>query len=136
MALMPQRTVYRTSHRGIMKGNATRCNNVKFGEFGLQALEECWLKGVQIEAARVAINRSLNRRGKMWVRAFPHKPVSKRPPETRMGHGKGNPEFWVCVVRPGMVLFEVEGVGASVVKEAFAKASGKLPIRVRMIQRD
>lgn len=136
MALMPARTKFRTSQRGKMKGNATRCNNVSFGNFGLQALEECWLKGVQIEAARIAINRTLNRRGKMWVRAFPQKPISKRPPETRMGHGKGNPEFWVSVVRPGMVLFEVEGVGLTLAKEAFRKAAGKLPIRVRLIQRE
>lgn len=136
MALMPARTVYRSSQRGHVKGNATRCNCVSFGDFGLQALETCWLKGVQIEAARIAINRTLNRRGKMWVRAFPQKPISKRPPETRMGHGKGNVEFWVCVVRPGMVLYEIEGVGASLAKEAFRKAAGKLPIRVRLIQRD
>lgn len=136
MALMPQRTIYRTSQRGKMKGSATRCNNISFGEFGLQVLESCWMKGIQIEAARVAINRTLNRRGKMWVRAFPQKPVSKRPPETRMGKGKGQPEFWVCVVRRGMVLFEVEGVGMSIVREAFAKAAGKLPVRVRMIHRE
>lgn len=108
MALMPKRTVYRSSHRGKMKGSETRGNKVSFGEYGLQALESAWIKGVQIEAARISINRHLKRKGKLWIRVFPSKPVSKRPPETRMGKGKGNPEFWVAVVKPGKVLFEVE----------------------------
>lgn len=136
MALMPKRTTYRSSHRGMMKGDETRGAKISFGEFGLQALEQVWLTAVQIEAARVAINRHLKRKGKLWIRVFPSKPVSKRPPETRMGKGKGSPEFWVCVVRPGRVLFEVEGVGQTLVREAFRRAASKLPIRVRMITRE
>ncbi|EKD86501.1 MAG: 50S ribosomal protein L16 [uncultured bacterium] len=136
MALMPKRTVYRSSQRGKMKGIATRGNKLSFGEYGIQALEQCWLSAVQIEAGRIAINRYLKRKGKLWVRVFPNKPVSKRPPETRMGKGKGNPEFWVSVVRPGKILYEVEGAGESEVREAFRRAASKLPIRVRMLKRE
>jgi large subunit ribosomal protein L16 len=135
MALMPQRTVYRTSQRGKIRGAATRGNRVSFGQFGLQALEPCWMKGNQIEAARVAINRAMKRGGKLWIRVFPNKPVSKRPPETRMGKGKGNPEFWVAVVQRGKILFEVEGAGETVIRDAFRRAASKLPIRVRMVSR-
>lgn len=136
MALMPKRTVYRTSQRGMMKGLATRGNSLEFGEYGIQSLEPVWLKGVHIEAARVAINRHLKRKGKIWIRVFPDKPVSKRPPETRMGKGKGNPEFWVAVVRPGKVLFEVEGVGPVIAREAFRRAAAKLPMKVRFVSRE
>ena len=135
MALMPKRTVYRTEQRGNNKGKATRGNKVSFGEFGLQALESCWLSGVQIEAARIAINRHMKRKGKLWIRVFPNKPVSKRPPETRMGKGKGNPEFWVSVVKKGKILYEVEGVGTTIAREALRSAADKLPIRVSMVTR-
>jgi large subunit ribosomal protein L16 len=136
MALMPKRTVYRSSHRGRFKGKATRGGEVSFGDYGLQALEPALLTGVQIEAARIAINRMMKRRGKIWIRAFPDKPVTKRPPETRMGKGKGNPDRWVCVVLPGKVIFEIEGVGISVAKEAFRRASAKLPFRTKLKERD
>ncbi len=136
MALMPRRTKYRSSHRGKLKGNETRGNKVSFGEFGLQSLGTAWLTGVQIEAARISINRYLKRKGKVWIRVYPVKPVSKRPPETRMGKGKGNPEFWVCPIRPGRVIFEVQGAGAGDVREAFRRAASKLPVRVRMITRE
>ncbi len=136
MSLMPSRTKFRTAQRDRMKGSATRGQTVTFGEYGLQAMDSHWITGVQIEAARVAINRAMKRKGKMWVRAFPQKPISKRPPETRMGHGKGNVEFWVAEVHMGKVLFEVEGVGLAVAKTAFRLAAAKLPIRVRLVSRD
>ncbi len=135
MALMPKRTKFRKSQRGSRKGNATRGNRVNFGEFGLQTLERGWITSQQIESCRVAINRHMKRRGKIWIRIFPHKPVSSRPPETRMGKGKGAPELWVAVVRPGHVLFEVGGITESLAKEALRRAANKLPVRVRMIAR-
>ncbi|MBN2144886.1 MAG: 50S ribosomal protein L16 [Candidatus Aureabacteria bacterium] len=135
MALMPKKTTYRTSQRDRIKGVATRGNHVSFGEYGLQALEECWLKGIQIEAARVAINRFIKKYGKVWIRVFPDKPISKKPPETRQGKGKGNVEFWASVIKPGKILFELEGVNLTTAKEAFRRASAKLPIRVRLITR-
>ena len=135
MVLMPKKTTYRTSQRDRIKGVATRGNRVSFGEFGLQSLEECWLKGVHIESARIAINRFIKKHGKVWIRVFPDKPISKKPPETRQGKGKGNVEFWAAVIRPGKVLFEVEGVGLAMAKEAFRRAAAKLPIRVRLITR-
>jgi large subunit ribosomal protein L16 len=135
MALMPKRTKFRSSQRGRIKGAATRGNAVNFGEYGLQALQACWMTGVQIEAARISINRHIKRKGKVFIRVFPDKPVTKRPPETRMGKGKGNPEYWVCVVRPGRILFELEGVGPTEAKEALRRAANKLPVRTRMVTR-
>lgn len=134
--MMPKRTKYRKQQRGRRRGRATRCNKVDFGDFGLQALEAEWITARQIEAARVAISRAVKRSGKMWIRVFPDKPVSKKPAETRMGKGKGAPEFWVCVVKPGRVLFELEGVTATQAKQALKLAAAKLPIRTRMITRE
>ncbi len=134
--MMPKRTKYRKQHRGRRRGTASRCNQVDFGDFGLQALEAAWISARQIEAARVAISRSVKRSGKMWIRVFPDKPVTKKPAETRMGKGKGPPEFWVCVVKPGRVLFELEGVTAAQAKEALKLAAAKLPIKTKMITRE
>jgi len=135
MPLMPKRVKFRKSQRGSRAGNAQRGTKVSFGEFGLQTLERGWITSQQIESCRVAINRHMKRRGKIWIRIFPHKPVSSRPPETRMGKGKGAPELWVAVVRPGHVLFEVGGITESLAKEALRRAANKLPVRVRMIAR-
>lgn len=136
MALMPSRTKYRKCHRGSRAGNATRGTNIDFGEFGLQSLGRAWITSQQIEACRVAINRALKRKGKVWIRIFPHKPVTSRPPETRMGKGKGAPEYWVAVVRPGLMLFEIGGAPESAAKEAFRLASAKLGLRCRFVSRD
>ncbi len=136
MALMPSRTKYRKAHRGSRAGNATRGTKIDFGEFGLQAIGRAWITSQQIEACRVAINRYLKRKGKVWIRIFPHKPITKRPPETRMGKGKGAPEFWVAVVRPGVVMFEVGGATESTAKEAFRLAAAKLGVRCRFLRRD
>ncbi len=133
---MPSRTKYRKCHRGSRAGNATRGTNVDFGEFGLQSLGRAWITSQQIEACRVAINRALKRKGKVWIRIFPHKPVTSRPPETRMGKGKGAPEYWVAVVRPGLMLFEIGGAPESAAKEAFRLASAKLGLRCRFVSRD
>ena len=122
--------------RGSRSGNAQRGTNVDFGEYGLQTLDRGWIKNTQIEACRVAITRNLKRKGKVFIRIFPHKPVTARPPETRMGKGKGAPEFWVAVVRPGLVLFEIGGATESVAKEAFRLASAKLGLRCRFLARD
>jgi large subunit ribosomal protein L16 len=135
MALMPKRTIYRSSQRGRIKGPATRGNQVNFGEYGLQTLQQGWITGVQIESARIAINRHLKRKGKVFIRIFPQKPVTKRPPETRMGKGKGSPEYWVAVVQAGKILFELEGVGSTDAKEAFRRAANKLPVRTRLVRR-
>lgn len=133
--LMPKRTKYRKQQRGRRRGKATRCNKVDFGDYGLQALEAAWITARQIEAARVAISRAVKRSGKMWIRIFPDKPVTKKPAETRMGKGKGPPEFWVCVVKPGRMLFELEGVTADQAKKAFLLASAKLPIKTQLVVR-
>ncbi|MCC6884388.1 MAG: 50S ribosomal protein L16 [Verrucomicrobiales bacterium] len=135
MPLMPSRMKFRKSHRGSRAGNAQRGTRVSFGEFGLQALGRAWITNNQIEACRIAINRYLKRRGKVWIRIFPHKSVTARPPETRMGKGKGAPEFWVAVVLPGTMLFEVAGVSESAAKEAMRLASNKLGIRCRFVTR-
>jgi large subunit ribosomal protein L16 len=119
MALLPNRTKYRKTQRGNRGGNAQRGTKVSYGEFGIQALERGWVKNNQIEACRVAITRNMRRKGKVFIRIFPHKPVTARPPETRMGKGKGAPEFWVAVVLPGHMLFEVSGVPESLAKESF-----------------
>lgn len=135
MSLMPARVKYRRMHRGSRKGMASRATKIDFGSYGLQALDRGWLKGIQIEAARVAITRNMKRKGKVWIRIFPQKSVSKKPLETRMGKGKGAPEFWVAVIRPGSVLFEMDGVPENTARESFALAAAKLPIRTRFIER-
>ncbi len=133
--LMPKRVKFRKHHRGRMTGKAFRGNKVSFGEYGLQALECGWITNRQIEAARVALTRRIKRGGKVWIRLFPDKPFTKKPAETRMGKGKGNPEGWVAVVRPGRVMFELEGVPYELAREAMRLASRKLPLRSRMIRR-
>ena len=135
MALMPKRVKYRKAQRGRMKGKATRCASVAFGDFGLKALEPGWITQRQIEASRVALTRLMKREGKVWIRIFPTKPVTKKPAETRMGSGKGAPEFWVAVVKPGTILFELGGIKRSVATEAFDLAAHKLPIKTRMVVR-
>jgi len=132
--LMPKRTKYRKQQRGRRRGYATRGNTLHFGSFGLQAREACWLTANQIEAARVAITRHVKRVGKLWIRVFPDKPTSKKPLETRMGKGKGAPEMWVAVVRPGLVLFELEGVTPTLARQAMRLASHKLPIRTKFLE--
>lgn len=134
--LMPKKVKYRKSQRGRMRGKAGRGASLSFGEFGLQALEPCWLSARQLEAGRITITRHMKRRGKLWVRAFPWKPVTKKPTEVRMGKGKGDPEFWVDVVRPGRIIYELEGVPESVAKEAMRLAGHKLPIKTRFISRE
>jgi large subunit ribosomal protein L16 len=134
--LMPKKTKYRRQHRGRMRGKASRGNSLHFGDYGLQALEPCWLTSRQIEAARVAMTRHARRGGKVWIRIYPDKPVTKKPPETRMGKGKGTPEYWVAVVKPGRVLFEMSGVPDDVAREAMRLASHKLPIRTRVLSRE
>ncbi len=135
MPLLPKRVKYRKSQRGSRAGNATRGTELDFGEFGLQALERCWMTNIQIEAARVALTRNMKRKGKLWIRIFPHKSVTARPPETRMGKGKGAPEYWVAVVRPGAMLFELDGLPESVARESLRLAANKLPIRTRFVTR-
>ena len=134
--LMPAKVKYRKSQRGRMRGKASRGAELSFGEFGLQALEPCWLTARQIEAGRITITRFMKRRGKLWVRVFPWKPVTKKPTEVRMGKGKGDPEFWVDVIRPGRIIFELEGIPDSVAKEAMRLAAHKLPIKTRFISRE
>lgn len=135
MALMPERVKYRKMHRGNRAGTAMSGNKVSFGEYGLQAMERCWMTSKQIEAARVAITRTMKRHGKMWIRIFPHKSYTKKPLETRMGKGKGPLEGWVAVVRPATVLFEVDGVPEAVARESMRLAATKLPIRTRFVTR-
>lgn len=131
--LMPKKTKYRKQHRGRMSGQATRGSEISFGQYALQALEPAWITSRQIEAGRIAMTRHVRRGGKVWIRAFPDKPVSKKPAETRMGKGKGGPEFWVAVVKPGFILYEMDGVDESVAREAMRLASHKLPILTRFI---
>src|SRR6185503_6009241 len=135
MPLMPSRVKYRKMHRGNRAGLATRGNSVAFGEYGLQSLERCWLDTKQIEAARVAINRHMKRRGKVWIRVFPQKSYTKKPLETRMGKGKGPLESWVAVIKPATVLFEVDGVPETVAREGMRLAATKLPISTKFISR-
>ena len=134
--LMPKRVKYRKLQRGKIKGNATRGGTIAFGEFALQALEPTWITDRQIEAARVAMTRYIKRGGKVWVRIFPDKSVTKKPAETRMGSGKGAPEFWVCVVKPGRILFELAGVSEQVAREAMRLAAFKLPIKTAFLSRE
>ncbi len=133
---MPRKVKYRKSQRGSRAGNANRGTKLSFGDYGLQTLERGWIKNNQIEACRVTINRYLKRKGKVWIRIFPHKPTTSRPPETRMGKGKGAPEHWVAVVRPGLMLFEVAGVSESVAREALRRAANKLGQSCRFVKRD
>lgn len=135
MPLMPKRVKHRMVQRGSRKGTAQSGNTLAFGEYGLKALERAWVKATQIEACRVAMNRHMKRRGKVWVRIFPDKPVSKKPLETRMGKGKGAPEFWVAVVLPGAMLFEMDGVPEPMAREALRLAASKLPIRTMFVKR-
>lgn len=134
--LIPKRVKHRKQQRGRRRGYATRGNKLDFGDYGLQALERAWITANQIEAARVAITRHVKRQGKLWVRVFPDKPVSKKPLEVRMGKGKGAPEFWVAVVRPGLMMFELEGVPRDVAKEAMRLAGHKMPIAVKFVERE
>jgi len=132
---MPKRVKYRKVQRGRMRGMARRGNTVTMGDYGLQALEPAWITNTQIEAARVAMTRHMRRGGKIWIKIFPDKPVTKKPAEVRMGSGKGNPEYWVAVVRPGRVLFEVAGVSEDVAREALRLAAHKLPIKTQVVAR-
>ncbi len=134
--LMPKRTKYRKMHKGRLKGRATRGCTIAFGEYGLQALEPVWITSRQIEAARRAITRHIRRGGKVWIRIFPDKPITRKPAETRMGGGKGAPDHWVAVVKPGRILFEVAGISREVAEEAMRLASHKLPIRCRFVARE
>jgi large subunit ribosomal protein L16 len=134
--MMPKRIKFRKQQRGRRKGRAKGANKLDFGEFGLMALEPGWITARQIEAARVAVSKTLKKHGKVWVRLFPDKPVSKKPAETRMGKGKGAPEFWVAVARPGRVMFEVEGLIEPEAREAMRLAASKLPIRTRILKRE
>ena len=134
--LMPKRVKYRKAQRGRMKGTAQRGAALAFGEYGLKALEPGWVTNRQIEAARVALTRSLKRGGKIWIRIFPDKPVTKKPAETRMGSGKGSPEWWVANVKPGRVLFELSGVDETIAREAMRRAQHKLPLKTRFISRE
>ncbi|OLC61844.1 MAG: 50S ribosomal protein L16 [Ktedonobacter sp. 13_1_40CM_4_52_4] len=131
--LMPKKTKFRKQHRGRMNGKATRGEEISFGQYALQALEPAWITSRQIEAGRIAMTRHVRRGGKVWIRIFPDKPVSKKPAETRMGKGKGGPEFWVVVVKPGRILYEMDGVEESVAREAMRLASHKLPIATRFV---
>ena len=135
MPLMPKRVKFRKSQRGKMKGNATRGNTVAFGEYGLQALDLAWVTARQIEAGRVACSHYLAREGRVFIRIFPHKPVSGKPLETRMGKGKGEPEYWVAIVKPGHVIFEIAGVDEATAKRALSRVAHKMPIRCRFIAR-
>ncbi|MBR2483710.1 MAG: 50S ribosomal protein L16 [Oscillospiraceae bacterium] len=134
--LLPKRVKYRRVHRGRMTGKATRGNTVAYGQFGLVAAEPAWITSNQIEAARIAMTRHTKRGGKVWIKIFPDKPVTKKPAEVRMGSGKGSPEFWVSVVKPGRVMFEIAGVPEDVAKEALRLASHKLPIKTYVIERE
>ena len=133
--LQPKRVKYRKAHRGRMKGKAQRGSSLAFGDYGLKAMEPVWLTNRQIEAGRVALTRAVKRGGKIWIRVFPDKPFTKKPAETRMGKGKGSPELWVCVIKPGRMIFEMEGVDRSVAKEAFRLAAHKIAIPTEFIER-
>lgn len=135
MPLMPKRVKYRKTQRGSRAGTATRTIRIDFGEYALQVLERGWITNTQIEAARVALTRNMKRKGKLWIRMFPDKSVTKRPPETRMGKGKGQPEFWVAVVKPGNILFELDGIPESIARESLRLAATKLPLKTRFLTR-
>ena len=133
--LAPKKVKYRKPHRGHRRGMATRGNHVAFGTFGLKAMENGWITSRQLESARVAITRKIRKFGRMWIRIFPDKAITQKPAETRMGKGKGSPEYWICVVKPGRILFEVEGVDEELAAEAFRLCSHKLPIKTRLVKR-
>jgi large subunit ribosomal protein L16 len=133
--LQPKRVKYRKQQRGRMKGIALRGSSLAFGDFGLKAMEPAWITNRQLEAGRVALTRAVKRGGKIWIRVFPDKPFTKKPAETRMGKGKGNPEYWVAVVKPGRILYEMEGMAEDVAREAFTLASAKLPIKTKFVMR-
>ena len=133
--LMPKKVKYRKQHRGRRRGRAARGSRVAFGEYGLQTLEAAWISDRQIEAARVAMTRYVKRGGKIWIRIFPDKPVTKKPAETRMGKGKGSPDHWVAVVRPGRILYEIEGVTETTARAAMSRAAAKLPVRTKVVGR-
>ena len=130
---LPKRVKYRRVHRGRLKGKATRGNTVTYGQFGLQALEPAWITSRQIEAARIAMTRYTKRGGKVWIKIFPDKPITAKPAETRMGSGKGSPEYWVAVVKPGRIMFEIAGVSEEVAREAMRLASHKLPVKTKFV---
>lgn len=134
--LAPKRVKYRKQFKGRMRGKAHRGSKVSFGEYGLQATEPCWITNRQIESARIAMTRHIKRGGKVWIRIFPDKPITSKPAETRMGKGKGNPEGWVAVVKPGRIMFELEGVDEKTAKRAMELAAAKLPIKTRFVVRD
>ena len=134
--LLPKRVKYRRVHRGRLTGKATRGNKVTYGEFGLVALEPAWITSNQIEAARIAMTRYTKRGGQVWIKIFPDKPITEKPAETRMGSGKGSPEYWVAVVKPGRVMFEIAGVSEEVAREALRLASHKLPIKTKIVKRE
>ena len=134
--LLPKRVKYRRQHRGRMKGAAHKGNFVSYGEFGLQATECGWITSRQIEAARIAMTRYIKRGGQVWIKIFPHKPITEKPAETRMGSGKGSPEYWVAVVKPGRVMFEIAGVDESIAREALRLAQHKLPIKTKIVKRE
>lgn len=134
--LAPKRVKYRKQFKGRMRGKAHRGSKVSFGEYGLQATEPCWITNRQIESARIAMTRHIKRGGKVWIRIFPDKPITSKPAETRMGKGKGNPEGWVAVVKPGRIMFELEGVDTKTAKRAMELAAAKLPIKTRFVVRD
>ena len=134
--LAPKRVKYRKQMKGRTKGHATRGNSVSFGQFGLMTLDPGWLSSRQIEAARVAMTRAMKRGGKIWIRVFPDKPITKKPAETRMGKGKGNPEGWVAVVKPGRIMFELEGVTEEIARQALKRAAAKLPVQTRFVRRE
>ena len=134
--LSPKKVKWRRQHKGRRRGYATRGNTVAFGDYGIQAQGDAWMTARQIEAARIAISRSVKRGGKIWIRVFPHKPVSKKPAEVRMGKGKGSPEYWAAVVRPGMVLFEINGVTRQQAQEAFRLAGYKMPFKTKFVARE
>lgn len=134
--LMPKRVKYRRVHRGRMTGKALRGNSISYGDYAIQALEPCWMTANQIESARRAMTRYIKRGGKIWIKVFPDKPVTKKPAEVRMGSGKGAPEYWVAVVKPGRVLFEMSGVPVDVAREAMRLAAHKLPVKTKFITRD
>ena len=133
--LLPKRVKYRRQQRGRLTGTATRGNTVSYGEFGLQALEPAWITSNQIEAARIAMTRYIKRGGKVWIKIFPDKPITAKPAETRMGSGKGSPEYWVAVVKPGRVMFEIGGVSEELAKEAMRLAANKLPIKCKFVKK-
>ena len=134
--LMPKRVKRRKQFRGRMKGAAHRGNKISHGEFGLQAPEPCWITSRQIEAARIAMTRYIKRGGKVWIKIFPDKPITEKPAETRMGSGKGSPEYWVAVVKPGRIMFEMDGVSEEVAREALRLAANKLPIKCKFVRKE